>query len=254
MSAGFICRTEDGVVQVSDADVHFSLFQKGTLPETGWTLEADTSGEGYAFQYNLTITGHSLSDSPMLAISSKRGTWHSLVDSTSNSLTFRIYRVLQGSPDDTVRWFLFSRKVIPPHSGSPIKIRNASGDIVFSGSYPPARILGKIDQNGYSGLPVAGRLCAHVPVKQGVSSFRTLFSGQYGSCMTSGSYPGYQVYESRLSSRTSIIASDSSAIAGPNRGLNIQAIALYCSPSMVNQNNYSVSDGFMSLILDVTNY
>lgn len=253
MSAGFICRTEDGVVQVSDADVHFSLFQKGTLPETGWSVEADTSGEGYAFQYTLTITGHSLSDSPLLAISSKRGTWHSLVGSTSNSLTFRIYRVLQGSPDDTVRWFLFSRKVIPPHSGSPIKIRNASGDIVFSGSYPPARILGKIDQNGYVGLPVAGRLCAHVPVKQGMASRRTLFSAQHGSC-SSGGMPGYQVYESRLSSRTSIIAADSSVVVGRARGLNIQAISLYCSLSMIYQDNYSTSSGFMSLILDVTNY
>lgn len=253
MSAGFICRTEDGVVQVSDTDVHFNLFEKGVLPSTGWTLESDTSGAGYAFQYNLTITGYSLSDSPMLAISSKRGTWHSLLSSTSNSLTFRIYRLVQGDPDDTVRWFLFSRKVIPPHSGSPIKIRNANGDIVFSGSYPPARILGKLDQNGYSGLPVAGRLCAHVPVKQGVSSFRTIFSGQYGSC-SSPAGPGYQVYESRLSTRTSIIAADSLAITGPNRGINIQGIALYCSPGMVNQNNYSVSGGFMSLILDVTNY
>lgn len=253
MSAGFICRTDDGVIQVSDSDVHFNLFEKGLLPNTGWTVEPDTSGAGYAFQYDLTITGYSLLDSPMLAISSKRGTWHSLLGSTSNSLTFRIYRLLQGDTDDTVRWFLFSRKIIPPHSGSAIKIRNSSGDIVFSDSYPPARILGKIDQNGYIGLPVSGKICAHVPVKQLVASYRDLFSGQYGSCM-SGGMPAYQIYESRLSVRNTIIATDSSVSAGGSRGINIQAIALYCSPSMVRQTNSSVSSGFMSLILDVTNY
>lgn len=252
MPAGFIARTDTGIIQISDQEIHFSLMDRGTLPSSGWAPETGTSSGGASEQIDLIISGFSTADAPMLAISSARGTWAEIISSTSSGITYRIYRrVTSESP--VVDWYFFSKKSPPASTGAAMIIRNESNQIVFSSNYPPARVLGIFNQDGYSGAPITGKKLAHIPVKQRSTGFLSVTFAGIGSCTMGGSVPGYQHYRAEGSGRSSVYATVGDVGFGGYRGFQTGALPVFCSPSQQPQSNSYDSLTYESIIIDVTN-
>lgn len=249
MAEYFRARTPDGVTQLSDERVFFSLGSSGNI-SSGW---AQSEVNTVAF-YDLTVFSVSPSDNPMLAVRSDNApTWAYRLSVSGGNIT---YRVFLGAGSGTVRWWLFStRRPNYPSGQAAMVLRDDSGQIVFSSASPIARVLGTYDQSGYTGLPTAGRTIAHVPLKMGKSGLTRYTNGNYGSCSIGGATPGYARY---VQTGAAFMLLDLSSGSPVNQQFGYQTGNIpqgcFTNPPPQYTSSYSSLGQYSSLILDVTHY
>ncbi|GFE73443.1 hypothetical protein NTCA1_10920 [Novosphingobium sp. TCA1] len=248
MTAGMETITPDGRGQLTTDMVFFRLEQTVQLPAgSGWSQYGNNSGQRDVF-----IAGLTIADAPMPALTSAGGSWAEIVSTSGGGITYRVYSV--GPSDVTLLVFSQRRPPVSAHMAG-CELYKPDGSIVFSSDYPIARPLGILSNTGYSGVSLAGRSVAHVPQKQEANSaVNYTYTGQ-GSCQI-GPYQGYQVYQRNQWSRTSVVASGSTAAAGGNFYSDSGTIQYMCasSPSGVPLSQQIGSlGGWRSLILDITN-
>ncbi len=244
MAAGFRCLTDDGYLQITDSQIYFR--QEGKA-----SLDASTSGwgqygnQGGSFR-DVTFTGPSLSDAPMLALSSAAGTWAKLIASSAGSLTYRITR----TGAQVVDMYLFSARR-PPATGGEFRLYDDSGNCIVNNAYPIARPIGMLTRDGYSGVSVAGRKCAHVPLKQETATYNLYQSNGLGSCTFNGQ-PAYQI-----TNTTGWIEGQVIATTGQVAGQTLRSVIGPVNYQCMQSNSPPIGSNFASvewqaMILDVT--
>ncbi|WP_395391544.1 hypothetical protein WBP07_12855 [Novosphingobium sp. BL-8A] len=244
MAAGFICYTDDGHLQITDKQVYFRLEAKASFDATttGWSQYGNQGGS----YRDIIFNGPSLTDAPMLALSSSAGTWAKLIASSTGSLTYRITRKSAAVVD----MYLFSARR-PPATGGCFRLFDDNGVCIVNDAYPIARPLGMVNASGYSGISLSGRKAAHVPQKQETSSYNIYTSQGLGSCTFNGQ-PAYQITNTTGWSEGQCIATTGSA-SGTNLTSVVGPVNYQCMQT--NQpplgSSYSSAE-WSSLIIDVT--
>ncbi len=228
--------------QITNEDVYFSLFRKGIVTsQATWSQEGGNSA-----YYDLTVTGVTMEDEPMLALRCTGGTWHEVISNAANSVTWRIYRTGGGD----VLWYLFTAKS-PEAITFGLELYDINGQVIFNSGHPIARPLGVFANGNYSGIDLAGRTLAHVPMKMSYYSYRLV---TYRYPVNMGGYDQYWVFQQTGWSR-SAISINNQTIAEQFRSMNIGPIPTHYQMSMpLTVPNQSSSQEYASLILDVTYY
>jgi hypothetical protein len=232
----------DDHLQLSDEQIYFRLEGK---------VELDASTAGWA-QYgngsfrDVTFTGPSAADWPMLALSSDAGTWAKLIASSAGSLTYRITRTAA----QAVTLFLFSARR-PPDDVGELIIYADYPVVAFNSSYPVARPLGTYSATGYKGVPIAGRRLAHVPQKQETASFNLFQNQGLGTCTFNGQ-PAYNITNRTGWAERQVVAGNA-ALGNLNISVDVGPVQYMCSQfNQTPQGASYGSGGWSSLILDVT--
>lgn len=247
MPAGFRSRTEAGTIQLSNDSLFFSLVAKGVIPvDAGWAADGPT-GEAIF----LSTPGIPDEDQPLIALHcATLGTWARRT--TMNGQ--RGYQIIKSGGSAPIEWFIYSLRRPTITAGPNMILRDDSNNMVYSARQPALSPMGVIDQNGYAGIPVSGRKCAHVPVLERVRTARAVSYGGLGSCMQGGSYPGYSQYFYESWSYSMTFAGNGDVGA---RTRSSQIGPYPTGACMVNSTSPTTSSTFypnyQSLIVDVTN-
>lgn len=247
MPAGFQSFTNDGVTQLTNDGIFFSLVNKGILTGSeSWGQEGQNSA-----QHEMTISGVSKIDQPLLALhSTTRNTWSTLTADSANSVTFTVYATGSG----IIEWFLFSLKdpqANPSRSG--LELRRDDGTLCFASDFPPVLPMGVIDNNGYSGIPISDRKLAHISLTESYLRYRNVTYGGLGSCLQGG-MQGYRETVQEGWGRSTVFAG-MGEVGGSKSGRHrVTTYPGACNLSRPPQNNSLDQSVFKSLIVDVTNY
>lgn len=239
--------TDDGHLQITDDQIYFILEQKVSFDgsNTGWGQYGNSGGTSR----DVTFSGITLADAPMVAINSEAVTWARLISSTPTSLTYRISR---GS-SLAVNIFLFSKRR-PPNDSGLVCLYADDGGCIFNSDFKVARPLGNYTQAGYSGIPIAGRTLAHVPQKLETANFNLFQNQGLGSCTINGN-AAYQVTNttgwSEVHVRAGVGVLDRNVVSSQIGPIQYACVA---STSGVPLGQSYSSSGWGSLILDVTKY
>jgi len=229
MPAGFQSWTDGNISQITDVDIFFTLSVKSTTSGAVWSQEGGNSGFT-----DVTFSGYSISDAPMLALKGP-GSWATLQASTGSSLTFRIFSVSIASP---ITYYLFTNRRPPVNaSKAGLEVYNSAGQIVYASDTLIARPMGVFSgdlfgSSSYSGQPISGRDIAHVPIKMGSYSYQTDTYAGLGSCFVGGpgGPAGYSATRDTGFQRSAIAASTGSLVSAPRAGQVIIS-NVYCSTS-----------------------
>jgi hypothetical protein len=253
MPAGMETTTPDGRVQLTTDMIYFRLEQKIDLPadSNGWAQFGTGSG-----QRDIFVAGLTVADGPLLALASQSFTWAEIVGTSGGGITWRVYR----SGTNAVTLYVFSQRR-PPVSAhmAGCELYEYAGPIVYSSDYPIIRPLGMLTNPApgtYSGVSLAGRSVAHVPIKQEVTSAVSFTSAGIGSCYYS-SVQGYQIYRRDQWSRGGVVAWGNSVSGSGNAFFQDSGTFQYqCVPSasaIPASQQVSSTGGWRSMIIDVTN-
>lgn len=244
MVAGFRCYTADGVLQLTDNQVYFRLEGSQSLPgsASGWSQYGNQGGS----YRDVTFSGIDSNAAHMLALSSAASTWCKVMSTTATTITYRITR----TSGQVVDLYLFSSRR-PPKSGGQFRLYHDDGGCLVNNAYPIVRPMGVITRNGYSGVSVAGRKCAHVPQKQGTATYNIYQSQGLGSCTFNGR-PAYQITNTTGWSETHCIAT-----TGQVQGFDLTSVIGPVAYQCMENNAPPTGQTFSSiewscLIIDVT--
>lgn len=247
--------TTDGWQQISSAKRYWRLEAKVDLDGTGWVVDPVWGGQGsLVLSRTVYVAGPSMADVPVAALACSAGTF-AVVEDASGGVNVKVFR-LSGSA--TVTLFLFSRRP-PPDPGFGDVMWDASGTVIWSILTPILRPLGTLDNNGYAGLPLAGRSCAHIPQRRAFSNERIWTVGGLGSCTYTGTSgqptQGYDVRYKDTETKWMVACSSASAAIDARQYTPTSASPFQCaqSPSTPGA-DYALQGTCRSLIIDVTNY
>lgn len=247
MLSGIEIIHNEGRTQLSHDFTYFNLYTKVEINGLiGWSQYGTTG----SYQ-DVIISGISLADAPLAALSSAAGTYCEQINATSNSVTYRVYRKSSGNHSVWLYIFTVTASVI---STEGLEIYDASGVLRFSANGKWCKIMGVYADGVYNGKSRTGRSCAHVPQKQMTSQYNIFTRGNLGSCTIGGGIQGYQVYQQTGWSR-SVILCDGDLLSQDLISMQQGPFPVQCSTSsVIPSSSSSESPKYQSIIIDVTGY
>lgn len=220
------------------------------MDETGWAQDTQMTG-GLAQAKTVFFPGVLMSDFPVVACSGDVGTF-AQVSAASGGVNIRVSR-MTNSPAIQVTIYLFSKRP-PPDPGMGYALYN-NGQIVFSILTPIMKPVGTFDNNGYSGVDLTGRTCAHLPQLRSQSSSVLYQSGGLGSCLGPQGQPQYQIL-STSQWQAQMVKCNGSSVSVDTKSRSVGPIPYICtaSPQAYTGSNQTSAPNYKSLIIDVTNF
>ncbi len=260
MPVGVEFYTPDGYRQLTDALRYWRLEQKSTLDASGWSSNGPWGGQGnLVVTRDLFVPGVAMSDFPTVALSSTNGTFATIAPA-SGGVTVTVFRVNRANPGPVTVYVFSRRRPVDPGFGMAIYDGSGPGGIIFSAMTPIIRPVGSFDNDGYTGLSLAGRQCAHIPQRRGRTTTRTFSVGGLGSCTYSGSSGTPTAgYQTRYRDREDVwlVSCSGSSVAVDGITYNpTSEVPLTCNPGFVGTPppTYSQQPRYRSVVIDVTNY
>lgn len=241
---GHQSHTPDGYLQVTTGGRYWRF--EGTIDagSDGWTASRVTAVK------EVFVAGYSLADQPVAALSSASGSFATII-AASGGVTIRVTRI--GS--DPVLIYLFTNRR-PTDPGMGAVMYDTDQLPVWSALTPVLSPIGVFDNNGYVGLPLAGRSCAHIPQRRADTNELIFTTGGLGSCTYSGpSGAPTQGYDIRRQDRdtATFVRCQGAAISAHGATVLGSSSPFLCSSSPSPPSGAaSVQTKYRSVIIDVT--